>query len=350
MAILLGLLLVIVLIVILLSRRKPRPSQPLQQSNPSTEINVSAAIIQTDDNDLASVHLEMKKSDDWIEIKSLRFYGFVNHCSANGLYSVASQDRIIQKTKTLNGALVLFTDDKIIYHKRFQRPNDAKVADNGIVILCDWLHTKETAGVFYALNSKGQTIIKHRFKAHILGTAISPSGHYALCSTAISDYEPHSKVTYLFDLQSSKVLNVIKESAQMLSIDESVRLIHFNPSKHHLIYSFDGECIQGFDPSNPNWYEHCNGYDLYTTYNQELENFESKFTTFEEYQPYIAHFKEAISRIPSNNWKANIHLKIGDIYAKFKLVDEAKASYQAATVENPKAPVTRRLQRLYKMT
>jgi|GEM_PF-2675946 predicted negative regulator of RcsB-dependent stress response len=55
-------------------------------------------------------------------------------------------------------------------------------------------------------------------------------------------------------------------------------------------------------------------------------------------------------RIASENWKAKIYLQIGDIYAKFKMVDQAKANYHAAKLENPKAAVIRRLQRLEKIS
>ena len=299
--------------------------------------------------DLGKITLKGKASDDWIELDSINFSGRIACRSANGEYAVASGDSSAGGDGKTKGAVVLFSGDGIVYHKRFERPNDVKVGDNGNVIVNDWLRGRDTEGMFCALDPDGRTIIKQLFKANLNGNAISTSGRYALCSTCASEHEPHDSVTFLFDLQSGEVVTIIEYATYENRIDEEARLLHMDESEIHLIFNFEGECVQGYGPSNPTWYAHCRGYDLYEAYAAELAEVEPGFTTFEEYQPYIEHFQEAITRIASENWKAKIYLQIGDIYAKFKMVDEARESYHAATRENPKAAVTRRLQRLDKM-
>jgi len=286
--------------------------------------------------------------DGWLRVDSIDFYGF-SEVSDNAKYIVACRDSYNRGERRINGSVVLMMGDKLLFHKRFERPHDARVGNNGNVIFNDWLNTNDTVGIFYAFNKDGDEIMRHKFKANVLNNSLSVSGRYALCSTAASDIEDDSNVTCLFDLEERKLLVRLDISTYKMRIDERAKQLHFNESGLHIIYSFDGECVQGYDESNPTWYDNCSGYELYTIKSEELESLDEGFKTYDDYKSYIDDFNEAMKRIPSDNWKSKINLRIGDIYSKLKMVNEAKKSYAAAVKANPKAAVKRRLQRLDKI-
>jgi tetratricopeptide (TPR) repeat protein len=344
MAVVLIILFVVACVVIIAAKLKPTKS-----ASPKTE-----AMINISMDDLVS-KIKVPNSDDtsgydnWLTIDSLRFFG-LSIRSHNGIYSVACSTSHIENKRRINGHVILQHNDSILYKKKFERPHDAKVGDNGVVIFNDWLDTTALAGVFYVLNLQGETIFKKRFKANLLSNTISPSGKYAACSTAGSDYEEHSNATFLFDLNECKQIARFDETHHEMRIDEDTLTLHFNESALHLIYSFNGVCIQGNDISNPTWYDNCSGYELYSVLSDELASKEADFCSINDYQYYIDQFNEAIDRIPSDNWKSDIQLRIGDIYAKLQMIDQAKQRYGAAVKLKPKAAVKRRLQKLDKIT
>lgn len=287
-------------------------------------------------------------SDDWITIRSLGFFGECQK-SPNGLYIIAFCDSHEENGKNKRGRIVLLKQSTIIYEKALQRPNDAKVADNGYVVVNDWVsYGNELAGIFYAFDSQGNEIIKQRFKANMNGNAITASGSYAACSTAFSEYDAHSDMTFLYDLRSKTRISKIESASYDIRIDEASQTVHLDEKGMHLIYEFTGKCLQDSSPSNPNWFSNTSGYNLYTVLSEELASKDPNTLTIDDYQYYIKHFKAAIETIPSTNWKSNIYVHLGDIYITLNMPDDAKQCYESALLNNPKAPVKRKLQKLNK--
>lgn len=336
------LFLLVVIEVIVLLRKRASGKNKRQKDSKNININIGGIEMTITKEMLESYP---SKRDGWLRIDSIDFYG-LSETSDNKQYVVACSDSHRGDSKRKEGSVVLMKGDKLLFHKKYERPHDARVGNNGNVIFNDWMHTHDTAGIFYALNKDGDEIMRHKFEANLMNNSLSISGRYALCSTAGSDIEEDSNVTCLFDLEERKLLERFDISTYEMRVDEQVKQLHFNESGLHIIYLFDGECIQGFDDSNPTWYDNCSGYDLYTVKYGELESLEESFTTYEQYRSYIDDFNEAMKRIPSDNWRSKIHLRIGDIFSKLNMVDDAKESYAAAVKANPKAAVKRRLQRL----
>jgi hypothetical protein len=290
--------------------------------------------------------LDIEISDDMIKIDSLNFYGEYQK-SPNGLYLVGCCDFHYEDDKIINGKIVLIKQNEIVYHKVLKRPNYAKVADNGYVVVMDWLsYDDELAGVYYAFDNKGKEVIKQQFKANLFDDAITPSGTYAACSTCASDYEPHSNMLFLYDLSSKSLVLTFECPTFIFRIDEASQTIHFDETGTHWIYDFRGKQLNGPDLRTLTSDYLNRGYGIYFSLSEELKANESGLSTLEDYQPYIDKLKSVIEILPSAYWISEAYKQIGDIYLILSMDVDAKQCYENALLNNPKAPVKRKLQKL----
>jgi hypothetical protein len=285
---------------------------------------------------------------DMLSIDSLNFIGEC-HKSTNGLYIVGFCDSYYEEDKLITGRIVLIKQNEIVYHKILKRPNYAKVADNGYVIVMDWLgFDGDPAGVFYAYDNQGNEILNQKFKANLYAAAITPSGIYTACSTATSDYDPHSNMLFLYDLLSKALVANFSCPAYTFRIDEESCTILFDETGTRWIYDFSGNQLEGPDLSTLTSEYLNRGYGEYYSLSEELKANESNLSSLEDYQGYIEKLKSVIAILPSAYWKAEAYKQLGDIYLKLDMGIDAKQYYESALLNNPKAPVKRKLQKLNK--
>lgn len=115
--------------------------------------------------------------------------------SPNGRFLLAWRDANDAGTRggarsSGHGRYILIEDDVIVAEGRAERPNDGKVADNGVFILNDWLFFSERLeGVFLAFHKDGAPILSRRFKANLFNSGLSPDGRLATCQTCNADGE-----------------------------------------------------------------------------------------------------------------------------------------------------------------
>lgn len=102
-----------------------------------------------------------------------------------------------------HGRYVLIEGDAIIAEGRAERPNDGKVADNGVFILNDWLFYSEALeGVFLAFHKDGSPILSRRFAANLFNNGLSEDGRIAVCQTCNAAGADSSKMT-IFELEAA---------------------------------------------------------------------------------------------------------------------------------------------------
>jgi len=152
------------------------------------------------------LRLLVRFDDEMVWIDSLDFFG-VYAKSPSGRYVLCWCDADPaggaggQRDKGL-GTYVLYdaSANAIVLQGRLERPNDGKVADSGAFCLEDWHFGQELSGTFYVFDVLGNPLIRRRFEANLINSAISPLGHYAVCQTAINqDHVDGDRMT-VFDV------------------------------------------------------------------------------------------------------------------------------------------------------
>ena len=159
----------------------------------------------------------------FVQIASRDFFGQFSR-SPNGRFQIVwREEPWINGRKPGKGAWLLLDREQVCAEGRAERPNDGKVADNGTVILNDWLlATGELSGTFLALRADGSLILSRRFTANLFNNGLSPDGRYAVCQTCNSSTEDSSRLT-IFDLGAGVELGSrIPESGWAQSYEFSV--------------------------------------------------------------------------------------------------------------------------------
>lgn len=88
---------------------------------------------------------------------------------------------------------------RVVLQGHLERPNNGHVANNGSFVLEDWHFGDELSGTLHGFDAQGHSLLKRKFAANLVNSAISPNGRYAVGQTANSSSEDAVKL-FLFDL------------------------------------------------------------------------------------------------------------------------------------------------------
>ena len=132
----------------------------------------------------------------FVTIPSHDFYGFSSR-SPNGRYAVAWLDGGPDQSR--RGRWLFLDGEQVVAKGAMPRPNDGKVADNGVFILNDWGAIETLSGTLKAFGPDGKSIFARKFKANLFNNGLSSDGRWAACQTCNSDHEDAGKL-FLFDL------------------------------------------------------------------------------------------------------------------------------------------------------
>ena len=133
---------------------------------------------------------------DFITIPSHDFYGYSSR-SPNGRYTIAWLDGGPDQSR--RGRWLFFDGEKVVAQGKMARPNDGKVADNGVFILNDWGAIETLSGALKAFGPDGKSIFTRKFKANLFNNGLSSDGRWAVCQTCNSENEDAGKL-FLSDL------------------------------------------------------------------------------------------------------------------------------------------------------
>lgn len=120
--------------------------------------------------------------------------------SRNGRFTLLWRDRHGADGEPVEGRYLLIDGDTVLVDARMERPQDGKVADDGIFILNDWGDSDALSGTFRAFSSYGSVILTRSYSANLLNNGLSPDGRLAVCQTANAPGSPDSSVLSVFDL------------------------------------------------------------------------------------------------------------------------------------------------------
>lgn len=146
---------------------------------------------------------------DFITLPSHDFYG-VASCSPNGRYTIAWLDGGPDQSR--RGRWLFLDGDTVVAKGNMARPNDGKVADNGVFILNDWGGIETLSGTLKAFGPDGTSIFRRKFKANLFNNGLSRDGRWAVCQTCNSDNEDAGKLFVLNLAQGIELCSWAPES------------------------------------------------------------------------------------------------------------------------------------------
>ena len=146
------------------------------------------------------------------------------------------------------GRYILLDGESIVCEGRMDRPNDGKVADNGVFIFNDWhFFAQELRGTFCAFRPDGEKILSVRFKANLYNNGLSRDGRYAVCQTANSDDERDGNILTVFDLVEGRELARWRPESGWANgyefSEDGERILLMNPQRSKLAYTLSGGFI-----------------------------------------------------------------------------------------------------------
>ena len=103
-----------------------------------------------------------------------------------------------------HGSWSLLYDDRLVTTGNLERPQDGCVADNGTVILHDWMFGEGLQGRFVAFATDGRNLIEQQIAANLMSNGLSPDGKFAICQTANAPGSADSCRYMLFDLAAGR--------------------------------------------------------------------------------------------------------------------------------------------------
>lgn len=133
-------------------------------------------------------------------------------------FCVVFADGFSESDKWTKGTVGLLKNGKQVFTKKFDRPHDCKVSNNGTVIICDWGNTDKLAGDFIVLDEKGNEIFIRVVKANIGTCTISNDGHYSIFETYSSDTEDSNKI-FVIDIKNKSEINSFERQFAFIKAD-----------------------------------------------------------------------------------------------------------------------------------
>jgi hypothetical protein len=188
---------------------------------------------------------------NFLDLPSHGFFGSCSH-SPNKHFTLGWRDandsgsRGGSRSSGL-GRYILLRGEEVLVEGRMARPNDGRVANNGVFVLNDWEFTKNLSGVFSAFCPDGKKILSRRFKANLYNNGLSADGRIAVCQTCNSPDQYDSSVLAVFDLATGQeIATWVAESGWASSYEfppghQTVELGY--PDGSTYTYSLHGEFV-----------------------------------------------------------------------------------------------------------
>jgi tetratricopeptide (TPR) repeat protein len=268
------------------------------------------------------------------------FYGNKSH-SPNYKFAVAFQDSYEEGKK---GDVYLLQGTDVLFQKKIDRPNDCVVSNDGIVGVCDWMHTDELAGQFFLFNIDGKQIIKVKTSANLGNCAISEDSKYAIFETYHSDTED-SDMIFIIDIVQKKVVGEFEreiefKKAKINSSEKSID-VKINSNLTYQV-NFDGEWINK-EKFEQDLNEKGSKTDKVNYLEILYKDREAELCSNDIYLDALQ------SNINNQNFKDGQILKrIGEVYENRKDIPNAIKYFQQALDKNPRVGIKTKLTKLIK--
>lgn len=144
------------------------------------------------------------------------------------------------------GRYVLLEDGQIIVEGRLERPNDGKVANNGVFLLNDWMFGQNLNGRICAFAPDGRALIDQAVEANLFNNGLSPDGAYAAAQTANAPNEDGNQL-FVFDLINGTLMTRFSPEigwADLYKFDPRAKAIRLRQRDGgEFAFGFDGTFI-----------------------------------------------------------------------------------------------------------
>jgi len=272
------------------------------------------------------------------------FYGNKQY-STNKTFCVSYADGHYNNDKWKIGNIALIKDNKLLFKKKVQRPNDCFVSNSGIVICCDWLNSESLVGKFLIYDAAGEEIFSKKTTANLGNCAISDNSEIALFETHNSETNDGDKI-FIVDIAQKEIIKKFERPVSFndAKIDTDCKRIKLKDNKG-FVYEID------FDGNQTNESDYENQiltkgsvYDrlcLYADKPKEVKLKESK---------YLELLTKALTDEDATYsfGKDKIFRMIGDYHEANGNIDKTIENWEKAFSVNPKVGVKRKLDILKK--
>ena len=272
------------------------------------------------------------------------FYGNKQY-SPNRTFCVSYADGHYENDKWKNGDIALIKDNKLLFKKKLQRPNDCFVSNDGIVIACDWLNSDELIGRFLIFNSTGEELFSKKTTANLGNCAISDNSQIALFETHNSDTSDGDKI-FIVDISQKQVIHKFERPSSFNSaiIDTEAKRIKLKDHKG-FVFEIDFEGNQ----TNAEEYENHiltkgSVYDRLWVYADKPDEIKLKDPK------YLELLITALTDTDASYsfGKDKIYRMIGEYYEANDNIEQTIENWEKAVSINPKVGVKRKLDNLKK--
>ncbi len=180
---------------------------------------------------------------DFIRIPSRDFFGQSSK-SPDGRYTLAWLDGGPNQSR--HGRWILLDARKIVAEGAMPRPNDGKVANNGVFIINDWGSIENLSGTLAAFTSQGTPLLSRTFHANLFNNGLSADGRWAVCQTANAPHEDGNKL-FVFDLCSKIEIGAFQPDSGWASgytfVPDEQRIVFGYQNGGRFAYTMDGRFL-----------------------------------------------------------------------------------------------------------
>jgi len=291
-----------------------------------------------------------KSSDEFVSVDDIDFFGPSSE-SCNRRYLVAWSDCDPSSGRggfrqEGPGTYILAEDCNVVAIGKAERPNDGKVADNGIFIFNDWMLGEGLKGTFLAFDKSGANILRHRFSANLFNNGISCNGEYAVCQLCNSDTEDGGVLAFFSLIDGSLLWKKVPETGwadeYQFNVEQRLLTLCYR-EMGKFSYHFDGEFID-----QAKWekvsFERASGFELHLRAKEKLALARIAGDDV-DYPIILGLLKIALQRGIDQypNEQAAIYRTMGEINELMGQTAEALALYETALMLNPKVGLKRRI-------
>ena len=156
---------------------------------------------------------DVSGKDGWIRIKyrDLNFFGKYSISPENAFKVAFSEGHFTKDTtgmKWTDGKVILLQGDRVNWNKDIAKPQNAKVASNGNVILSDSSLKPDhrLGGSLLVFDANGDLLLQHEFESNLNDCHITSDGRVCFANTL----SPDNKL-YAIDIASKQVLWTLKD-------------------------------------------------------------------------------------------------------------------------------------------
>lgn len=277
----------------------------------------------------------LKKSIDDIA----GFYGLKTY-SSNKIYCITRSSGHFENEKWINGKIALIKEEKVLFKKELERPNDCVVSNDGIVICCDWLDSDELIGKFYIFDNMGNQLFSKQTNANLGCCELSLDSKIAIFETHNSNNDDGNKI-FIVDIENKKLKNKVERKSTFgtATINTKTEKIRFKDHRN-FIYEMD------FNGNQTNFKEYENQILNNGSINDKLSYYENIPIELKiKDQNYLDTLNKAITDKDSNYSFGldMIYRKIGEFYEDSGNIIKTIEFWEKAIQINPKIGVKRKL-------